>query len=114
MEDDYQFNGDVAIDSILDGGNARAALRGFDKFLRKAEKRQPSVLPPWWSKQKGQECRAFFSIVKGHFSASNPVEKSDIVEYYGDPTMPIQLRLLAQKILGKSSLGVGRAMAGLI
>lgn len=46
------------------------------------------------------------------------MEKSDVVEYYGDPTMPMQLRKLAERIYGRGAGGYSSssmtAMQGLL
>jgi hypothetical protein len=38
-------------------------------------------------------------------SLFNCVEKSDISEHYGDSTMPMQLRMLTEKIYGRPLMG---------
>jgi splicing suppressor protein 51 len=41
----------------------------------------------------------------GWSSLSRAVEKSDIVEHYGDPTMPMQLRMLGEQVYGSGPAG---------
>ena len=37
------------------------------------------------------------------------VEKDDIVKYYGNPTMPMQLRMLGEEIYGSGPAGMNGA-----
>ena len=100
VEDEYKFHGDVDNDSLYGTGNKAGALRGFRKFVRKAEKCTPPVLPPWWANEKSQACLEYARHAEGDHNLGAAVEKSDIQEFYGVRNMPMQLRMLAEKIEG--------------
>ena len=95
MDDDYKFSGDVDEDSLYDGGNGKP---GFIQFLRTASSR-PKLLPDWWSPAKAQEC-VRRGTIGGWSSLSTPVEKGDIVEHYGNGTMPMQMRMFGEQVIG--------------
>ena len=94
VEDEYVFTGDVHFDS-LSGGSADGR-RDFRRFLGLAEKRA-GLLPSWWSWKKAAECTAFGW--SGRWSSlAAAVEKHDIIEHYGDPLMPMQLRMFGEQV----------------
>ena len=93
MEDDYKA-GDVDDSSIY--GGAADGRSGFRQFLRLAEK-QPALLPSWWSREKATECIAF-GLSGGWSALDCAVEKSDIMEQYGSPVMPMQLRMFGEQV----------------
>ncbi len=71
----------------------------FHRFLDLAESRK-GLLPPWWNANKRKECERI--AVSDNWSNINyAVEKSDIQEHYRNPLMPMQLRVLGEKIYGK-------------
>ena len=92
VEDDYVFAGDTRglyndDDPLLD----------FRKFLGMAETRV-GVLPGWWSVKKRRECEKRAVNSARWDCLYYAVQKQDVIEHYGDPTMPMRLRLLAEKI----------------
>jgi splicing suppressor protein 51 len=98
MEDEHMYRGDVDEDSLYGGGNP---LKGFARFLKRAEKRD-GVLPKWWSEEKRKGC-----IAKGdaedHWSCLHvSVDKEDVIEHYNNGMAPMQLRMLAEEILGSN------------
>ena len=98
VEDEYCYRGDISDDSIYGQGDPTV---GFRRFLQKAEKKS-GVLPSWWTKEKRDAC-----IAKGndqdHWSSLHfAVEKHDIQEHYKNNSMPMQLRMLAEEILGSN------------
>ena len=101
MEDNYKFKGDGDVDSIY--GGARDGRQGFSRFLRRAESR-PGLLPPWWTAEKAAECMKF-GTKRGEWSElACAIEKSDIVEHYGNQNMPMMLRMFAEQVYdGKTS-----------
>lgn len=102
VEDECNFRGDISEDSLYGGGNP---VVGFRRFLQKAEKKT-GVLPPWWTKEKRDACIAKGNA-KDHWSSLHfAVEKSDIQEHYKNPTMPMQLRMLAEEILGSNVMAI--------
>jgi mitochondrial splicing suppressor protein 51 len=95
VEDEYVF-GEQNI-GIYGGENP---LPEFRRFLRLAESRA-GLLPPWWNKDKEKECERIALARDGWNNINCAVEKSDIQEHYKDPTMPMKLRILGEKIYGK-------------
>ena len=96
VEDEYTYRGDVSDDSIYGGGNP---VPGFRRFLQKAEACS-GVLPSWWNEEKRKACIAKGNA-KDHWSSlHSAVEKHDIQDHYKDSTMPMQLRMLAEEIIG--------------
>jgi splicing suppressor protein 51 len=94
MEDEYVFAGNNF--GIYGGEDARPVFR---KFLGLAEKRE-GLLPKWWSQAKKRECE---KVALSHEWADITccVEKSDVIEHYGNPMMPMKLRILGEKIYGE-------------
>jgi mitochondrial splicing suppressor protein 51 len=97
LEDDYKFSGDVDVDSIY--GGAPNGYKGFNRFLGKIEAKNRALLPSWWSKEKAEECEKL-GRRNGRSSLSSTIEKGDIVEHYGDPLMPMQLRMFGEQVYG--------------
>ena len=89
------------MDSLYDGSSN--SLPDCRKFIRLA-KGIDGLLPPWWSQEKERECDAL-GLGVGWSSLSAAVEKSDIIEHYGDPTMPMQLRMLGEQVYGSGPAG---------
>lgn len=101
VEDEYVMNGDVYSKTLYGGGNP---LRHFYRYLDKAELRH-NVLPSWWNVWKRTSCEEMAKDRRQNVNIYAAVEKSDIIEHYGDPFMPMNLRVLAEKIYGKSVIG---------
>jgi len=101
MEDDYNLEGNADVDSIY--GGARDGRQGFRRFLRLAESRR-ELLPSWWSQEKAVECEAV-GMNDGWSSLASAIEKSDIIEHYGNPNMPMQLRMLGEQVYGRGPGG---------
>lgn len=102
MEDDYNLEGEADVDSIY--GGAEHGGRGFQRFLSLAQSRR-GLLPSWWSEEKASECMRLGIRNSGWSSLSSAVEKSDIVEHYGSPVMPMQLRMLGEQVYGRGPGG---------
>ena len=96
VEDEYKFRGDTR--GLY---NEENPLKDFKSFLRKAEKRG-NCLPSWWSAQKSRACQQQGMSGHGWSDLNCAVEKSDIQEHYGNPMMPLMLRVLAEKITGSN------------
>lgn len=97
VEDEYVFTGEVGSDTLYGSGRP---IEDFRRFLNKAEKRS-GLLPPWWSSTKRSACEKVAMDKNGWSCLAFAVEKSDIAEHYDDPIMPMQLRMLAEKVYGK-------------
>lgn len=93
VEDVYVFDGDAC--ALYAEQNPVA---DFEDYLYVAEKKG-GILPRWWSREKRGEC-----VQMGCRSETcnlyHAVEKSDIVEAYGDRLMPMKLRMIAQMVTG--------------
>ena len=97
IEDELNFRGEVQDDAIYDGKDSVPAFR---RSLQKAEK--AGVLPPWWTKEKRYACIAK-GDAKDHWSTLHgAVEKSDIQEHYKNSSMPMQLVMLAEEVVGSN------------
>jgi splicing suppressor protein 51 len=60
------------------------------------------MLPKWWNKEKRAECEKL-GMTAGQFSSlRGAMEKSDVLEHYKDPWMPMKLRILAERIYGRA------------
>lgn len=99
VEDDYKFTGDTR--GLYNGDDP---LPDFQDFLDLAETRS-GILPSWWSHAKRRKCERTAVDPEKWSDLNAAVEKPDITEHYGDPTMPMKLRLLAEKIYGKKIQG---------
>ncbi|KAI9855040.1 MAG: hypothetical protein M1813_000584 [Trichoglossum hirsutum] len=101
MEDDFKLEGIADADSIY--GDARDSRQGFRRFLHLAERR-PRLLPLWWSQEKAAECEAV-GVNDGWSSLASMIEKSDVMEHYGNPNMPMQLRMFGEQVYGSGPGG---------
>lgn len=98
MEDEYVYGGN---NFGVYGDDSPVPL--FKEFLDLAEKRD-KLLPSWWNKKKRQECERLADNQSDRYQWADihsAVEKSDIIEHYGDGMMPMKLRVLGEKIYGK-------------
>ncbi|KAL2066841.1 hypothetical protein VTL71DRAFT_1265 [Oculimacula yallundae] len=94
VEDEYNFQG--AAGGLYVGEDP---MPDFKRFLDLAEKRK-GLLPDWWGIGKRRECER--EAVRGEWAnIGQAVEKSDIVSHYGNPMMPMTLRVLGEKIYEK-------------
>jgi mitochondrial splicing suppressor protein 51 len=99
MEEEYVMTGDCDLDSIY--GGARTGHQGFRRFLDRF-KEKPELLPPWWSLEHKLLCQSVGRKESGWSSVNCAIEKSDVVEHYKDPTMPMQLRAFGEQVYGAS------------
>lgn len=99
IEDDYSFAGDTR--GLY---NEDDPLADFQEFLDMAEIRN-GILPSWWSDGERMECEERAMDTSQWSDLNSAVEKQDIIDHYGDATMPMKLRLLAEKIYGKKIEG---------
>jgi splicing suppressor protein 51 len=103
MEDNFNLEGDHNKESIY-GGAADGRI-GFVRFLGLAESKT-GLLPPWWSADKGEECITLgLGINAGWSSLTHKVAKSELIEHYGNPLMPMQLRLFGEQVYGRGPGG---------
>ncbi|KAG5992205.1 hypothetical protein E4U43_003824 [Claviceps pusilla] len=102
VEDMYAIGGDVMAGSLYAG--APNGLHGFLDFLDLVQSR-PGLLPPWFNAEKVTEC-VDFAMTDSWPSLACAVEKSDIVEHYGDGRFPMQLRMFAEAVYGNAPGGM--------
>ncbi|KAI3331448.1 putative MYND domain protein [Xylariaceae sp. AK1471] len=102
IEDEYKFEGNANEDNIYSG--APDSLLGFERYLRHAARR-PGLLPTWWNPEKKDACERLGMESPQSHSLHHAVEKSDIIEHYGDPRFPMQLRMLAETVIGRGFAG---------
>lgn len=118
VEDEYAIEMENAEDSVYSGEtNPAVLLRGFRRrFLDPAESRT-GLLPAWWNAEKRAECEAMAldRSKNNWYDLSCAVEKSDIIDHYGDRLFPMQLRMLAEKVIGRGIGGQnGEAMRAMM
>lgn len=101
MEDNYNLEGDADNDSIY--GGAPNGRGGFRRFLRLAESKG-RLLPSWWSQEKAVACEEVGSGY-GWSSLAHAVQKGDVVEHYGIPNMPMQMRMFGEQVYGRGPGG---------
>ncbi|OWP03035.1 hypothetical protein B2J93_3661 [Marssonina coronariae] len=97
VDDEYTFTGEVSVHGLYGGANP---LPDFKRFLDKAEKAK-GILPEWWNQEKRKECVRAATGGDSWANIKRAVEKSDIMEHYKNPIMPMILRVLGEKIYGK-------------
>ena len=96
--DDYNFEMKVTPQGVYIG--APSSVKPFRLYLKDAV----AILPPWWTDAKTEECVAFGD--GGAWSdLRKKVTKSEIIDHYGDGTMPMQLRMLAEMVYGCGTMG---------
>ncbi|PKS11524.1 hypothetical protein jhhlp_003289 [Lomentospora prolificans] len=103
VEDEYNIEGNITKGSLYDG--AADGLGGFRNFLDLVESR-PGILPSWWNPDKRVLCEKQGMDASQWHSLHSAVEKSDIMNYYGDQRFPMQLRMFAEDVIGR---GIGGA-----
>ena len=81
--------GEVSVNSLYGGANP---LRHFQRFLNRAE-RKKGLLPGWWTVGKRGACERLARDKEQFSTIYGAMEKSDIVEHYNDPLMPMKLRV---------------------
>lgn len=115
VEDTYTLEGEAMEGSLYAGGPD--GLRGFQKFLQTAATIQ-GLLPPWWDGEKKAACERLGMDASQWSDLRCAVEKSDIIEHYGDFQFPMQLRMLAEAVYGRgpggsSGSGMRKMMASM-
>nr|OQO09251.1 hypothetical protein B0A51_17271 [Rachicladosporium sp. CCFEE 5018] len=107
QEDFYKFSSVNLEGSIFAG--SPSSEPAFRTFIASAKSR-PNLLPPWWTDAKLEECiqyprREQLDKRNRNFDLRYAQEKSDIQETYGDNSMPMKLRMLAEQIHGHPPSG---------
>lgn len=89
-------------------------MKAIRDFLTEATEDDPDLLPDWWNKEKIDVCIAFGRANTAH-KFEKMAEKQEIVNYYGNSMMPMQLRMFAEQVLhegpgGQSGKGMMQMM----
>ncbi len=98
QDDEYAASGDAEMDGIY--GGAPDSYGPFIRFLEQALERK-GLLPSWWNKEKSPGLQQ----LGGWSDLTCAIEESDIIEHYGNPLMPMQLRKLGSVIRGSNPDG---------
>ncbi|KAK6430841.1 hypothetical protein LTR95_013001 [Oleoguttula sp. CCFEE 5521] len=96
QEDVRDYTGSAMTNTIHDGKSALSTV-AFVHFMVEAE--QAKVLPPWWNALNNFECIRFAKS-NNDFALTVARTGQRIQEAWGDPNMPVKLRMLAQKVYG--------------
>jgi splicing suppressor protein 51 len=99
--DDLDFENKATPRSIYTG--APSSIEPFRQYLAKAATR-PKLLPPWWTADKQEEC-ALFGESGAWSDLKKKVTKHEMIQHYGDPKLPMQVRMLAEMIIGIGTMG---------
>ncbi|KAF1363370.1 hypothetical protein EJ07DRAFT_163236 [Lizonia empirigonia] len=99
--DDFNFENKAVPCSIYTGASSSA--EPFRQYLNKATA-CPTLLPPWWTAKKGEEC-AIFGESGAWSDLRKTVTKQEVVQHYRDEKMPMQLRMLAEVVYGTGTMG---------
>lgn len=103
VEDEYKFRGDVMEESAYGDGDP---AKGFRWYLMKAEGKK-HVLPGWWNAEKRKACVRFGLRTDRWWQSDSAVEKGDIQEENEDNGMLMQLKIVAEEIVGSNVMGPG-------
>ncbi|KAF4448103.1 hypothetical protein F53441_8419 [Fusarium austroafricanum] len=95
VDDMFNLENEAAEDSLY--GGASDGLKGFQRFLRKASTRR-GFLPPWWTPEKQKECEEFGMDSAQWQNLRNKTSKQEVIDHYGDPRFPMQLRMLGEAV----------------
>ncbi|KAK8180734.1 hypothetical protein BC567DRAFT_150537, partial [Phyllosticta citribraziliensis] len=111
--DEYKLLGKVSSDSVL-SKQVSSSIDGFKKFMDKVEREHRHLLPKWWSDEKRRECEKRGLDDNAWESLRRAPEKADFVSHYGQPRMPMQLRMFAEFMCGQWSGQDGKGMRELM
>jgi splicing suppressor protein 51 len=101
--DDYIFDGKISNSTVQAG--EQHSKSAFEASLRFVTETKPAFLPPWWSTDKAEEYIAYGMNTNNRSNLYSAVTKQDLVEHYGHKDMPMQMRMLYEKITGRGPMG---------
>ena len=105
------MNDEIEVGSIYHNGNEHSA-KAFEDFLLMAW--QSEMFPEWINEKKLGDCIVFgmrSSMVNsdwGGLKAKTTPE--DIAAWYGDESMPLQMRIFAEQVYGDDPSGQAKDM----
>lgn len=103
LDDDYKYSALNTAGSVYAGSST--SLPAFRTFLDRVEAK-PGVLPPWWSPEKRAQCiKLGTEEPEDWLSLRFGPEKGDISEHYGNPQMPMQMRMFVESVYGSGPGG---------
>lgn len=76
---------------------------GFRHFLQRVENHPNGLLPRWWSSAKAEECVELGLSGDEWSSLDTPICKINILDFYKDWMMPMQLRVFADVVYTRAS-----------
>jgi splicing suppressor protein 51 len=101
QEDDFKLENKPRARSVYTG--ASSSIEPFREYLGLAATRH-NLLPPWWNAEKQKACEAF-----GESGVWNDlrrkVTKAEMNAHYGDEKMAMQVRMLAEVVYGRGTMG---------
>ena len=98
LVENNNLTGNVNIDRPYGSATADSGISGFRRFLRMAQ-RLAGLLPEWWCPAKATECIQMGCRTRG-WNVEAAITIPAIMMYYGDNSMPMQLRMLGEQIYG--------------
>ena len=102
VQDESMYSLTMPKNSLYDNGDPAV---GFKDFLKKAEA-HGKVLPSWWSEEKANACVAKGSERDQWSTLHKTVSKGSIQDHYKNSMAPMQLRLLAEEIIGTNVMNI--------
>ena len=105
QEDEYLFEANHLPGSIYDLPANNGSVPAFRTFIRKAARKNPTILPPWWTEEKTEACVAYGLRTDHDHSLKHAVEKSDVQRIWADDKMPMKLRMLGERVWGNTPGG---------
>ncbi|KAM0378309.1 hypothetical protein ACHAPK_001829 [Fusarium culmorum] len=93
VKDMYTLEGEVMEDGLSE----------FKEFIAKMSTRK-GLLPSWWTPEKQTECEEF-GMGSSEQDLKTATDKAGIIQHYGDPQFPMQLRMLDETVYGKAPGG---------
>ncbi|KAF5674931.1 MYND domain-containing protein [Fusarium heterosporum] len=101
-DDMYNLEGEADEDGLY--GGAPDGLRSFKRFLQKVAARK-GLLPSWWTPEKQRECEEFGMGDSQWQDLKTSTSKQEVIDHYGDPRFPMQLRMLGEAVCGSAPGG---------
>jgi hypothetical protein len=107
QEDEHALEGELMSGTIYN--QEPNSEKAFRTFIRKATA-VSGLLPPWWDDKSLAKCLSY-SRDSADFSLKHTEEKHDIQKTWADQTMPMKLRMVAERVYGYTPGGSkGHAM----
>lgn len=112
--DDYEFSSSspsssTTHDNDTDTNSASSPTPSSSSSLSITTKNKQSILPRWWNAEKRAYCeQRALNQTSDQNTWSNllrPAGKDDILEHYQDQSMPMKLRMLAERVYGSDVMG---------